>query len=135
MLLPQAFPEGCPIHPAYPSGHATWVGAGVTLLKAFFDESVIITNPVVAADDGLSLVPYAGPDAGELTLGGELNKLAWNIGVGRNFAGIHWRTDAVEGLKLGEAVALGLLRDLRATYAEDFDGFSLTTFDGRRVAV
>ena len=134
-LLPQVYPEGCPTHPAYPSGHATWAGAGVTLLKAFFDETETIANPVVAADDGLSLVPYAGPDAGELTLGGELNKLAWNIGIGRNFAGIHWRTDASEGLRLGEAVALGILHDLRPTYNEDFDGFALTTFDGRRVTV
>ncbi len=134
-LLPQVYPEGCPIHPAYPSGHATWVGAGVTLLKAFFDESVTIANPVVAADDGLSLVPYVGPDAGELSLGGELNKLAWNIGVGRNFAGIHWRTDAIEGLRLGEAVALGILRDLQETYNEDFGGYALTTFDGRRVTI
>jgi hypothetical protein len=90
---------------------------------------------VVAADDGLALVPYTGPDAGELTLGGELNKLAWNIGVGRSFAGIHWRTDAIEGLRLGEAIALGILQDLRATYPEDFGGFGLTTFDGRRVTV
>ena len=134
-LLPQVYPEGCPIHPAYPSGHATWAGAGVTMLKAFFDESVTIANPVVAVDDGQSLVPYTGPDAGELTIGGELNKLAWNIGGGRSFAGIHWRTDATEGLKLGEAVALGILRDLRATYAEDFDGFALTTFDGRRITI
>jgi membrane-associated phospholipid phosphatase len=134
-LLPQVYPEGCPIHPSYPSGHATWVGAGVTLLKAFFDESVTIVNPVVAADDGLSLAPYAGPDASELTLGGELNKLAWNIGVGRTFAGIHWRTDAIEGLRLGEAVALGILQDLRETYNEDFGGYALTAFDGRRVTI
>ncbi|MDQ3513277.1 MAG: vanadium-dependent haloperoxidase, partial [Chloroflexota bacterium] len=134
-LLPQGYPEGCPIHPAYPSGHATWAGAGVTVLKAFFDESVIIADPVVAADDGLTLVPYTGPDAGELTLGGELNKLAWNVGVGRTFAGIHWRTDATEGLRLGEAVALGILRDLRGTYNEDFVGHALTSFDGRRVTI
>jgi membrane-associated phospholipid phosphatase len=134
-LLPQVYPEGCPIHPAYPSGHATWVGAGVTLLKAFFDESVIIANPVVAADDGLSLVPYTGLDAGELTLGGELNKLAWNVGVGRSFAVIHWGTDVIEGLRLGVAVALGILRDLRETYNEDFGGYALTAFDGRRVTI
>ena len=134
-LLPQAFPEGAPLHPAFPSGHATWAGAGVTLLKAFLDESAAVANPVVAADDGLSLVPYTGSDAGELTLGGELNKLAWNIAIGRNFAGVHWRTDAAEGLRLGETVALGILRDLRGTYNEDFDGHALTTFDGRRVPV
>lgn len=134
-LLPQVYPEGSPIHPAYPSGHATWAGAGVTVLKAFFDESVTIADPVVAAEDGLSLVPYTGQNAGELTLGGELNKLAWNIGVGRNFAGIHWRSDVIEGLRLGEVVTLGILRDLRETYNEDFGGYALTTFDGRRVTI
>jgi membrane-associated phospholipid phosphatase len=134
-LLPQAYPEGCPIHPAYPSGHATWAGAAVTVLKAFFDEEAVIANPVVAADDGLSVVPFTGPDADRLTLGGELNKLAWNIAVGRTFAGIHWRTDAAEGLHLGEAVALGILSDVRETYGEEFRGFALTGFDERRIAV
>jgi len=129
-LLSQAFPEGCPVHPAYPSGHATWAGAAITVLKAFFDESVVIANPVVAREDGLGLAPYAGPDAGRLTLGGELNKLAWNLAVGRVFAGVHWRTDAIEGLRLGEAVAVGVLRDLRDTYNEEFLGYRLTTFDG-----
>jgi hypothetical protein len=38
-LLPQAFPEGSPLHPAYGSGHATVAGACVTVLKAWFDES------------------------------------------------------------------------------------------------
>jgi len=134
-LLPQAFPEGSPIHPAYPSGHATWAGASATMLKAFFDESAIMASPVVAAEDGLSLAPYTGPDADRLTLGGELNKLAWNIAVGRNFAGIHWRTDAIEGLRLGEAVAIGILRDLRDTYNEAFEGYTLTTFDGNTITV
>ena len=134
-LLPQAYPEGAPLHPAYPSGHATWAGAAITVLKAFFDEATVIANPVVAADDGLSLLPYTGPDADRLTLGEELNKLAWNIAVGRNFAGIHWRTDGGEGLRLGEAVALGILRDLRATYNEEFLGYTLTTFDGNAITV
>ena len=134
-LLPQVYPEGCPIHPAYPSGHATWAGAAATVLKAFFDEGALIANPVVAAEDGLSTTPYLGPDAAAMTLGGELNKLAWNIAGGRLFAGVHWRTDAVAGLRLGEEVALGILADLRQTYAEEFGGYELTTFDGRRVVV
>lgn len=134
-LLPQAFPEGCPIHPAYPSGHATWAGAAATVLKAFFDEEALVANPVVAAEDGLATVPYTGPDAADLTLGGELNKLAWNLAVARLFAGVHWRTDAMAGLRLGEEVALGILADLRSTYAEEFGGFAVTTFDGRRVTV
>jgi hypothetical protein len=38
-LLPMAFPEGSPTHPAYGPGHGTVAGACVTVLKAFFDES------------------------------------------------------------------------------------------------
>lgn len=131
-LLPQAFPEGCPSHPAYPSGHAAFAGAGVTILKAFFKESFVIPNPVMASPDGLSLLPYAGPP---LTVGGELNKLAVNIVMGRDFAGIHWRSDGSEGLKLGETVAIRLLQDYRDTYNEDFMGFSFTKFDGTNIII
>jgi hypothetical protein len=134
-LLPQAFPEGAPCHPAYPSGHATWAGAAVTMLKAFFNESTIIPDPLVASPDGLSVLPYTGPGFDQLTIGGELNKLAWNIAMGRNFAGIHWRTDAMEGLKLGEAVAISIMQDLLDTYNEDFGGFAFTKFDGMTVTV
>ncbi|TEB12448.1 PAP2 superfamily protein [Pelotomaculum sp. FP] len=131
-LLPQAYPEGCPTHPAYPSGHATYIGAGVTMLKAFFKESFVLPNPVVAGPDGLSLLPYEGPP---LTVGGELNKLAVNIAMGRDFAGIHWRTDGSEGLKLGETVAIRILQDYRDTYNEDFIGFSFTKFDGTTIII
>lgn len=130
-LLPQAFPEGCPLHPAYGSGHATVAGACITILKAWFDESHVLTDPVVANADGTGLDPYTGP--GTLTVGGELDKLAANIALGRSFAGIHWRTDYWEAAKLGEAVALGILRDQRRTYMEDFHGFTLTKLDGTTV--
>ncbi len=36
-LLPQAFPEGSPTHPCYPTGHGTVGGACVTALKFFFN--------------------------------------------------------------------------------------------------
>ncbi len=132
-LLPMAFPEGCPIHPAYGAGHATVAGACVTILKAWFDESYVLPNPVVAAADGLTLQPYRG--TASLTVGGELNKLASNVAIGRNIAGVHWRSDATESLKLGEAVAIGVLQDFKGCYNEKFDGFSLTKFDGSRVLV
>lgn len=134
-LLPQAYPEGAPAHPAYPSGHATWAGAAVTVLKAFFDQSTIIPDPVVASADGLSVLSYTGSGFDQLTIGGELNKLAWNIAMGRNFAGIHWRTDAMEGLKLGETVAIRVMQDLSSTYNEEFGGFTFTKFDGTTVTV
>jgi membrane-associated phospholipid phosphatase len=131
-LLPMAFPEGSPTHPAYPAGHATIAGACVTILKAFFKESFVVPSPVEASADGTALNPVAGVT---LTVGGELNKLAANIAIGRDTAGVHWRTDGVEGLRLGEAVAIALLQDNRVCYNEDFAGFSLTKFDGNTINV
>jgi hypothetical protein len=45
------------------------------------------------------------------------------------------RTDYSDGLKLGEAVALSILRDQKACYREDFAGFQITKFDGTRIIV
>src|SRR5438477_11275450 len=59
-LLPQSYAEGAPLHPSYPAGHATVSGACATVLKAFFDETALITNSVIASADGLSLQPYDG---------------------------------------------------------------------------
>jgi membrane-associated phospholipid phosphatase len=131
-LLPQAYPEGCPTHPSYPAGHAVIAGACVSALKALLDVSYVIPQPVVASADGLRLLPYRGPD---LTVGGELDKLASNIAIGRNFAGLHWRTDASAGLALGEAVAIHVLTELKSTGNEVFCGWSLRCFDGKRVTV
>ena len=129
VVLPMAYPEGSPAHPSYPAGHAVIAGACVTVLKAFFNESFVVPNPVTAVSDG-SLQPYSGP---ALTLGNELNKLAANIAIGRNHAGVHFWSDGIEGMRAGERVALAYLADLRTTYAEDFSGFSLTRFDGSTV--
>lgn len=132
-LLPMAFPEGSPTHPSYGAGHATVAGACVTILKAWFDESAVIQNPVMPDVTGQTLVPYSGPDT--LTVGGELNKLASNIALGRNVAGVHWRSDGTESLLLGEALAISVLRDHRGCYNEQFSGFSLTKFDGTMITV
>jgi hypothetical protein len=107
-LLPQAYPEASPLHPAYGSGHAVISGACITLLKAWFDGNFIIPEAVQPSADGLSLSPY---NASQLTVEAELDKLGSNIGIGRCFAGIHWRSDSVEGMKLGEEVALSMLRE------------------------
>jgi hypothetical protein len=137
-LLPMAFPEGSPTHPSYGAGHATVAGACVTVLKAFFDDlaplpATIPASVPNAAGDGL--VPYTGPGAGGLTIGGELNKVAANISIGRNMAGVHWRSDYTESLRLGERVALHILRRQRKDYHEKDWSFSLCTFDGKRVRV
>ncbi len=153
-LLPQAFKEGAPTHPSYASGHATVAGACVTVLKAWFDESevfdpnVVPNNPVagipapvinqmkinrqaVMTNAACNIVPYAGPT---LTVGGELNKLAGNISQGRNAAGVHWRSDYTEGLKLGEEIAIRILQEQKLTYNEDHH-LSLTKFDGTKIII
>jgi hypothetical protein len=134
-LLPQAYPEGAPTHPAYGAGHATLSGACATILKAFLDESKAIENPVVASADGLSLLPYGGPDAAQMTVGGEINKLAGNIALFRDAAGVHWRSDYTFSLLLGEAVAIRLLQELSITFNEDEAFFQLTRFDGTTVRI
>jgi hypothetical protein len=68
-------------------------------------------------------------------LGGEIDKLASNIALARDAAGVHFRSDSIEGLKLGEAVGIGLLADESRTYGERFDGFILTRFNGTKVTI
>jgi len=131
-LCSQAYPDGCPTHTSYPSGHAVGAGSTVTMLKAIFDESFVIPDPVTPAPDGLSLQRYVG---GPLTVGGELNKLAFNIGMARTMAGIHWRSDIVEGNKLGEATSIGIMQDMKTAYNEPFTGYSLTKFDGTMITI
>jgi len=132
LMLCSAYPEGCPVHPSYPAAHAVIAGASVTVLKAFFDESYVVPEPIEATPEGLALQPYRGEP---LTVGGELNKLASNIAIGRDFAGVHYRSDAVAGLALGEELALAVLAEARGTGNEMFTGFSVRRFDGRRVDV
>ena len=132
VLLPQAYPEGSPAHPSFAAGHAAIAGACVTVLKALFDEEFVLPSPTQASADGLTQLAYS---ESSLTIGGELNKLAVNIGYGRHFAGIHFRSDARESLLLGEAVAIAMLRDFVRTVPEEFPGFELRRFNGSRVFV
>ena len=130
-LLPQAFAEASPTHSSYGSGHATVAGACVTVLKAFFDETDIVRNPMIPNADGTALIPYEGAP---LTVPGELNKVATNVAFGRNGAGIHWRSDAINSLRLGEEVAIGILEEQKLTY-NDTVTMSLTKFDGTRITI
>ncbi|SFE63106.1 phosphatase PAP2 family protein [Roseivivax sediminis] len=157
-LLPMAFPEGSPMHPAYGAGHATVAGACVTVLKAFFEMNAyddsgkktgrkLFVDPAdTETDANVAYVPVAAnaqdPHARlkaleipcGLTLVGELNKLAWNISNARNIAGVHYYTDYIESLLLGEAITIGILREQMCTYdPEEKVSMTLPLFVPRRL--
>lgn len=64
-----------------------------------------------------------------LTVGEELNKVASNVATGRNAIGIHGRSDYTQSLLLGEQVAIGILKEMKACYNEPVR-FTFTRFDG-----
>lgn len=158
-LLPMAFPEGSPTHPAYGAGHATVAGACVTVLKAFFemfnaDGRTPRDWPLPVYD--VDFRPGARPagnenEGGELrviaaapapgtaathgyTVQGELDKLAMNIANARNMAGVHYYTDYHESLRLGERVAVSIIEEHLSLYSEPVS-MSFTSFDGEHVRI
>jgi hypothetical protein len=142
-LLPQAFPEGSPTHPCYPTGHGTVGGACVTALKFFFKGHQKIRPLLTAAgrdvyepsSDGLSLNTYTGADANDLDINGELNKLAHNVSFGHGIhAGIHFRSSTYWSILLGEQVALSVLQDRAKSYNEPFT-ISIKKFDGTTATI
>ena len=159
-LLPMAFPEGSPMHPAYGAGHATVAGACVTMLKAFFDTSAVLgrdpkgnvkitsreafdegnCKPVAYVSKGNELDDQADTLIEKpLTVGDELNKIAANISIGRDMAGVHYYTDYIDSLVMGEKVALGILLEQSLAYETYPDkvrpSFRLTTFLGRTLKI
>jgi len=142
-LLPQAFPEGSPNHPCYPTGHGAVAGACIAAIKFFFDGSQKIRplltaagrDVVVPSSDGLSLNTYTGADRDSLDINGELNKLAHNISFGHGIhAGIHFRSSTFWSILLGEQVALSVLRDRAKCYNEPFL-ITITKFDGTTATI
>lgn len=131
-LLPMAYPEGSPTHPSYPAGHATVAGACATILKAFFNEDFVIPNAIEPNVGNTALIAYT---ATPLTVGNELNKLASNIALGRDFAGVHYRSDGLASLMLGEQIALALLEDEAYSRNINFKGYTLTKFDGTKITI
>ena len=86
----------------------------------------------VTAYDGKILDKYKGAAAGTLTVEGELDKLAANISIGRDFAGVHYYTDYYESLRMGERIAVGMLQEQMMTYREPVT-MRFTSFDGDRI--
>lgn len=149
LFLAGQFPEGSPTHPSLPSGHAVVAGACATVLKAMLKTHEDDGRPIrwvaggrtaeVASADGQSLEPYADADASEMTVVGELNKLASNVALGRDWAGVHYRTDGESGIMAGEQFALAYLRDKLRETREDEMGlmgaWTLQKFDGTFVTI
>lgn len=135
-LISQQSPNGSPTHPSAPAGHAVTAGACVTALKAWFKEDDPFPLPhfEVTPDGQRREVPGGIPG---LTIGGELNKLAHNMSAGRDMFGVHWRVaDNLTGNFQGEEVTVRLLLEANPTYPEaQFQGFTLTKFDGQTITV
>lgn len=163
-FLPMAFPEGSPMHPAYGAGHATVAGACVTVLKAFFDTNAKLrrrpekecksTDPrevvrfgtVQSEDTPIEFLPPSKKGGsleeckrdlkdGYLTVEGELNKLAANISIGRNMAGVHYFSDYYDSVRMGEKIAIGMLQEQALCYPTDNFVMSVPTFDGDVVRI
>jgi len=71
---------------------------------------------------------------GPITILGELDKLAANISIGRNMAGVHYYTDYYESLRMGERVAVSILLEQMLTYPEPVK-MRFKSFDGDQVVL
>lgn len=132
VLLPMAYSEGSPMHPSYGAGHATVAGACVTILKAFFDHRHVLKNVYEVNTDGTKLRRV--DKKVRLTVEGELNKLCSNISIGRNWAGVHYYSDYIESVKMGEKIAIGILEEQKLTYGEEFK-MSIPLFSGKVIQI
>jgi hypothetical protein len=131
-FLPLQVAEGSPTHPAYPAGHATISGACVTIIKLYIADAPFSSTGLTPKHslDGATLVNYTGADASQMTIHGELNKIASNVAMGRNMCGVHYRSDGDEGMKLGEKVAIQWFKDLKKQQNEEIGEVYLVKFDG-----
>jgi len=140
-LLGLLFPEGSPLHPSYPQGHSTVAGSCKTIIKAFFNDQALLTSFLTPmkpnpADPTQSIPLPDEEGANLLTIAGELDKIAANVGQARNFAGVHYRSETKQGNDLGEAIAIKYLQDFGRTYHESgFAGFVITKGDGQRIRI
>lgn len=134
-FLPLQYAEGSPTHPAYPAGHATIAGACSTLLKIYLADGSWSSTGLSELEsvDGSATSVYQGSDAGQITIHGEIDKLAYNVALGRDFAGVHYRSDSE--LLLGEKVAIQYYKDSKALQNEAIGDIQFTGFAGNTITV
>ncbi|MEM8895217.1 MAG: vanadium-dependent haloperoxidase [Bacteroidota bacterium] len=151
-LLAMPFVEGSPMHASYGAGHATVAGACSTILKAYFDHTLNfnyepfekgtrLSFSKVRCADKVFVAEASGASlkrtsSSALTIEGELNKVAANVSIGRDWAGVHYYSDYVQSMLLGEEIAIGLLQEQSLTYLPS-EGTSMTLpkFDGSIVKI
>lgn len=120
LFLPLAGPERQHLTPSDLAAHAIVAGALATLIKAVFD-----TSPRMQ----LQAVGDSGPAT---TLEDQVDRLAANVALMRCVTGGYFPAENIQDLRLGQAIALHLLRDrmeadnrsARLAF-RDFDGRSL----------
>jgi len=131
-FLPLQFAEGSPMHPSANAGHAGIAGACAALLKMYFADGpwsgLGLSN--LHSIDGTMLDTYAEADASSMTVHGEINKLASNMSLGRDFAGVHYRWDGDQGIQLGEKVAIEWMIDNAAQSNVNIGTIKFTGADG-----
>lgn len=135
--LPMIYAEGSPMHPSYPAGHAVIAGACATLLKLFYADAnwTTLDSNIYHSINGTDRVDGSSVGSGTLTIHGELNKIAANIARGRDFAGVHYRTDSDLGMLLGEKVAVAWFKDNIARQVETVGTITVVGFDGTNIVV
>ena len=160
-LLSQEFPEGSPTHPSNPAGHYFGGHCMVTLLKCMFkcdilwkdlpriaDNTKRVSNEANTATfivgqaniDGTDLINYSG-SIDNITINSELNKLASNVALGRDTAGVHYRSDGdgAELLRAAEDVTIAYVKNILSTYTQTYDGnvpvLTLERFDGTTITI
>jgi hypothetical protein len=125
---------------AQPSGSSSPCTIEVESVKTV--NNVTGTIDVVAvliATGADTMAPYTGSDAKILSLNGELNKLATNICAGRDFAGVHYKSDSEFGMNMGESIAHEFLVNRLASFDKNMLGedpvFTYRDFSGKVIVV
>ena len=98
------------------------------------DTAVLFRAPPVIPNPPAKATLVASNQADFLTLEGELNKLAANISIGLDMAGVHYFSDYYDSLRMGVEIALGILEEQGLTHATDPCVLSVPTFDGDAVS-
>jgi hypothetical protein len=160
-LLSQQFEIGSPVHPSNPAGHFLAGHCMVVFLKCYFNGNTLwqdlpriadgtkrVTNESGAStfivaqanSDGTDLVNYTGSIA-NMTVNSELNKLASNVALGRDTAGVHYRSDGdgSDLLKMAEDITISYVKNILSTYTQNYGGtqpvVTLERFDGTTIQI